>query len=690
MFRKSSTFNAFAVAHFSVLFTLVLVPCTVLGNEGTGTMNAVVIGIRAYDPDQLVSLPNAESEATDLFGLLERAGYNGENSALMTNSSGNTQPELVPTKTNLLKRLESVATKLQAEDTVVFAFTGHGVQGQDGKLYLCPLDADLDETSTLIPMETVYELIGRCKAEHKLIVLDANRTSPFAESFAKTSVAGWKYQLPDLPSPPSHTAVFVACSVGESTAAVENGVVDSDGLRDSFFKIIAKGLRGEATGGDGAITLPDLERYTKKQFADRPTANAVHPFLQNNTAGLFPLFVNSLAKDGMDTIQDLIREDRYQEAMVIVENRLTSHPNDAIALAQKSRLISYEAEQRRTLGRMKEATECAEAAVKLAPNEALPYVARANTYRIAKQYEKAFADASTAVQCDPNNVMAHVIRAFAYHHLHDLEGMGREAKLGMEIDPNNPESRGTYVGYLFAKGRIDEGLKELDRAIAISPRMAGLYFLKGYGMDKKGRYKEAAQQYGLAIQINDQVPGYYCRRAVSHANSGNATEAMADIASAEKIMPTYDDIAAARSMVIQKQKGYGKSGSAIAEGLKANPKSADLWQGQGFDFYNRGKYAEAIESFNKALEINPGYAIAHMGIGMACVKLNKLDDAMVHLNRATRHEERLARAYYEKAELYALQGNQAAALAELDKAIQYEPNDTVYALRRQVLVRVSR
>ena len=72
------------------------------------------------------------------------------------------------------------------------------------------------------------------------------------------------------------------------------------------------------------------------------------------------------------------------------------------------------------------------------------------------------------------------------------------------------------------------------------------------------------------------------------------------------------------------------------------------------------------------------------------VKLNKLDEAMVHLNRATRHEERLARAYYEKAELYVLQGNREAALVELDKAIQYEPNDTVYALRRQVLVRVSR
>lgn len=651
---------------------------------------AVVVGIRSYDPDQLQPLPNAETEATELFELLQRAGYADSNSLLLTNTAGSQNSRQIPSRANILQQIEKASSKLTASDTLILAFQGHGVQTKDGKYYLCPLDADLENIASLIPIEQIYEIVGRCSAEHKLVLLDAMQSDPLASEFAASSGADFRAVLPNLPAPPTNTAVFLSCSEGESTATANTTVNKKAAQTTSFFGSIGQAIRGEAAGTDGSVTLPDMERFVKKQFAINADSIKSHPLLQNNTAGLFPIVSSSLATDEMDKIQEYIREDRYTEALVIVEKRLSTHPKDALAQAQKSRLISYEAEQFRNLSRMKEAMVAAELAVQGAPSESLPYIARANVYRINKQYEKAFADASTAVQCDPNNVMAHVIRAFAFHHLHDLENMAREAKLGMEIDPANPEARATYAAYLFAKGKIDEGIKELDRAIAVCPKMAALHFLKGYAMDKKGKFQEAAYQYGLAIKINDQIPGYFCRRAVSHANYGNSSEAMADIAAAEKLLPTYDDIASARSMVIQKQQGYGKAGKAIAEGLKANPNSADLWQGQGFDFYNRGQYAQAIESFNKALEINPGYGLAHLGIGMACKRMNKLDEAIVHLNRATRHEPNLARAYYEKSEVYVMQGQSSAAVAELEKAIEYAPSDEFYAQRRQILISTSR
>lgn len=658
--------------------------------EKTASRCAIVVGIRSYDPDQLQSLPTAETEATELFDLLQRAGYSDSASLLLTNSAGSQNTRQIPSRANILSQIEHAASKLVPADTFVLAFQGHGVQAKDGKYYFCPLDADLENIASLIPLEDIYAVLGKCRAEHKLVLLDAMQSNPLASEFASSSANNFRTVLPKLPPPPTNTAVFLSCSEGESTGTIHAPTNSKSGQAASFFSCIAQAIRGEAAGTDGTVTLPDMERFVKQQFADHSASIKSHPLLQNNTAGLFPVVSSSLATDEMEKIQDYIREDRYTEALLIVEKRLSTHPKDALAQAQKSRLISYEAEQFRNLSRMKEAMSAAELAVQGAPSESLPYIARANVYRINKQYEKAFADASMAVQCDPNNVMAHVIRAFAFHHLHDLENMAREAKLGMEIDPANPEARATYAAYLFAKGKIDDGIKELDRAIAVCPKMAALHFLKGYAMDKKGKYQDAAHQYGLAIKINDQIPGYYCRRAVSHANYGNTNEAMADISAAEKLLPTYDDIASARTMVIQKQQGYGKAGKAIAEGLKANPNSADLWQGQGFDFYNRGQYAQAIESFNKALEINPGYGLAHLGIGMACKRMNKLDEAIVHLNRATRHEPNLARAYYEKSEVYVMQGQSSAAVAELEKAIEYAPSDEFYAQRRQILISTSR
>jgi tetratricopeptide (TPR) repeat protein len=450
----------------------------------------------------------------------------------------------------------------------------------------------------------------------------------------------------------------------------------------TFFDAVNKGMQGAAAGQDGSVTLPDLERYVKQQFA----SSAFQPVLLSNTTGLFTILTHSLGADDMEQIQKLIRGDRYEEALTIVNSRLATDPDDGTALAQKARLISYQAEQFRRYSRMHEALEAAEKAVRLAPNEALPYVARANVFRIQKKYEKSFADATAAVRCDPNCVMAHVIRGFALHHLHDLEGMGREAKLGMDIAPEHPEARATYVAYLFAKGRLDEGHSQLDRAIAITPDMPALYFLKGYGFEKQGKHLAAVAQYDQAITLNNQIPSYLCRRAISHSNSGNHNAAMADVAAAEAVDPEYFDIASVRAMVIQKQRGYGQSEQAIADGLKKNPKSADLWYGRGFNFLNSGRYAEAIKSFEQALEINPGYGEVHMGIGMVYAKQNRWDDALVHLNRATRHKEHLTRAYFEKCQVYIGKRDYASALRELDKAMGYEPRNSVFVQQRQQLL----
>lgn len=645
--------------------------------------HAVLIGIHQYDPDQLIPLPSAEGEMTKLHELLLRGGYLEANLSLLTNTTGAEQSSLLPTRRNILRQLEQAAKNLKRSDALIVAFSGHGLVGADGQWYLCPFDADVEDPKSLLPLTDVYRLLDQIQCNHKLLLLDGMHDQPFAERFDPSLVGPYTHQVPSLPSPPSGTAVLVSAAVGQ------NAVRPTGSQRGSsrFFEAVIDGLQGKAAGADGSVTLPDLERYVKAEFAQRPTKTLQQPFLENNTTGLLTLMSYSLGMDEMEKLQWLIRADRYDEAEAIVDRRLATRPEDAIALAQKSRLMTYRAEQFRVYDKVDEAWQIADRAIQLAPNESLPYIARSNAYRIKQEYEKALADATTAVQRDPNNVMAHVIRGFCCHHLHDLEGMRREAEIGIELDPEFPEARATLVAYLFAKGRLPDGMQELDRAIAIAPDMAALYFLKGYGFEKQRQHRDAVAQYTLAIQCNDQIPGYYCRRALSQVNAGNVSGAMADIEAAERIMPDYVDIASARTMVNQKQRGYGKSGDLIVEGLKKNPRSADLWQGRGFDLYNNRRFGEALEAFNKCLEINPSYGEAHMGIGMVHVEQQKYEDALVHLNRATRHKPHLARAYYEKSRVYSAQRDYAQAFAEIELALQYDPNDQAYRIQKASLAR---
>ncbi len=645
--------------------------------DDSGSQHALIVGIKNFDPDQLRDLPAAQQNAKQLAELLKRSGYADANVDVLSNAEGAISPRQLPTRSNILERLSDIS-ELEREDTLLIAIAGHGLTGPDGEFLLCPFDGDLEDTDTLISVQTLYAAVDECPAKRKLIILDAIQASPFASGIEPSVSKRYRPALPQLPPSPRDTAVFIACAQGQAVAPASRAIKK----RGGFLGVIAKAIQGEAAGADGSVTLPDVEGYVRKEFESA----SFHPTLSNNCKGLFTIVTHSLGDDDLEKIQKLIRGDRYDEADAIVARRLATHPNDAIALAQRARLIGYHAEQFRDYSRIDEALQAAEMSVSLAPNEALPYIARSNVYRIQKKYEKSLADASKAVQRDPNNAMAHVIKAFAMHHLHDLEGMKREAKKAMEVDPESPEARGTYVAYLFAKGKLNEGLAELDRAIAITPYMPSLYFLKGYGLEKQKKHHDAVAAYNKAIELNDQIPGYFCRRAISLSSIGKYDAAMADIAAAEKVYPEYFDIASARSMVIQSRRGYGHAEAVIAEGLKANPQSADLWQGRGFNHFNRREFTKALEAFNKVLEINPGYAEAHMGIGMTHFERNRLDDALVHLNRATRHKEHLSRAYYEKYRVHVRRRDYNSALVELEKAIKYEPGNAMMEKQRRQLV----
>ncbi|MFO0939591.1 MAG: caspase family protein [Pirellulales bacterium] len=182
--------------------------CAETHDETTSATNcAIVVGVRNYDPDQFQVLTNAEAESTAIFELLLRAGYSESVSRLITNSSGAENAQQIPSRTNILRELEQACLQLAPNDKLVFAFGGYGVQATEGKFYLCPLDADLDDIETLIPIDRIYELIGKCRIEHKLIVIDAMHGNTLADSFSPGISGALKFQLPKLPRPPANTAV---------------------------------------------------------------------------------------------------------------------------------------------------------------------------------------------------------------------------------------------------------------------------------------------------------------------------------------------------------------------------------------------------------------------------------------------------------------------------------------------------
>jgi hypothetical protein len=169
--------NATRVA--TVLWLLILVtysqrlvsPACAQPNADSARKWALLIGIEKYH--RASPLRYTINDVKQIANTLtDRGDYNEDCILEIVDSAPN--PRYQPFRVSLLAELPRFLKKPGPDDHVLVYFSGHGFKDQDGKLYLAPIDCDpADAAATGIAVEWFREQIASCKAETKLLVLDA-------------------------------------------------------------------------------------------------------------------------------------------------------------------------------------------------------------------------------------------------------------------------------------------------------------------------------------------------------------------------------------------------------------------------------------------------------------------------------------------------------------------------------------
>src|SRR5262249_53449975 len=153
----------------------------------------------------------------------------------------------------------------QEGDTVVVAFSGHGVQFKgDREHYFCPMDADLEDRKKLISLGQVYDELRGCKARVKLLLVDACRNDPLADGATRSldKVKLESRTRPQKVAVPGGVAALFSCLADQIS-------YESDKHRHGvFFHHVLEGLRGKARNKRGAVDLADLYKYVKDEVPD--------------------------------------------------------------------------------------------------------------------------------------------------------------------------------------------------------------------------------------------------------------------------------------------------------------------------------------------------------------------------------------------------------------------------------------
>lgn len=208
--------------------------------DGVATMYAVVVGIGRYTA--MKTLNYTDDDAYQMYAFLKSP----EGGALSDD-----QVEILvdenATRTNIELALSDKLGQADADDIVVFYFSGHGVDG-----YFVPVD--FDGIHNLLSHKRVEELLASSSAKHKLVLADACHSGGL---LAARSMSASSSRLYDAFLNSNGGTALLMSSRSEEVS------LEANNLRSGVFShYVMRGMKGEAdTNQNRIVTVDELHAY---------------------------------------------------------------------------------------------------------------------------------------------------------------------------------------------------------------------------------------------------------------------------------------------------------------------------------------------------------------------------------------------------------------------------------------------
>ncbi|MCE9606399.1 MAG: caspase family protein [Planctomycetia bacterium] len=255
-----------------------------------GRRYGLLVGVNDYT--YFSDLAYCNDDIGSLSDALQKSGFDARDLTVLRD--GLTDHHLLPFRNNILTQLKNLLESVRTNDLVIVAFSGHGVH-LAGKSYLCPTDSQLDRAGeTMIPLDTLYEMLQGCQASQKLLIVDACRNDPTPSGTRSPAGIDQTNEFTrslQQQQPPRGTMLFNSCAPNQYS------VEDPDFKSGVFMHYLIAGLRGEADADkDAKVSLFELYRYAEYETKTyvRRTRNLVQtPVLKGEVTGVYELAVVS-------------------------------------------------------------------------------------------------------------------------------------------------------------------------------------------------------------------------------------------------------------------------------------------------------------------------------------------------------------------------------------------------------------
>ena len=258
-----------------------------------------------------------------------------------------------------------------------------------------------------------------------------------------------------------------------------------------------------------------------------------------------------------------------------------------------------------------------------------------------------------------------------------------------------PHARYGVARVLSERGRHEQALAELDRAVSLYPEFAAAWYARGLALRNLGRLDEARESLGRAARFGTRWPGVpdpvlaevrgLRDDAQVRLARGIALERDGDIAGAvrehEAAVAANPGLAQAHVNLISlygRQQQWGRAEAAYREAMRLGYSGADAHYNFGVALLMQRRTGEAEAAFEQAVAANPLHADAWNNLAGMAEQAGRLDQALERYQRAVDAAPGDPATRFNLGRMLIANGRPRDAIPQFERLAQRDTSDARY------------
>lgn len=235
---------------------------------------------------------------------------------------------------------------------------------------------------------------------------------------------------------------------------------------------------------------------------------------------------------------------------------------------------------------------------------------------------------------------------------------------------------------LRQEGNCEAAVPLFKQIIQQQPNMASAHYELGWCYNELQQYDSALAALTIARKLNPSNNHRIVYEAgFAKYKLGKVTEALADFTQVIKQKPAYSKAYVARGDLYKDaQKNTALALTDFLKAIVLDSADANIHYRIGWCYNDLGKFSDALPYLEKAIGFDAQQYLSYSELGFSLFSLNRMDDALLRLNKANELKPGFETTLYYIGMCYVKQSKKAEAVQKYNELVQLNSNYAVSLL----------